>query len=88
MIVKLTKTINGQLTVDSIYDPVFELYLTRTSDQTAAATPNHMPETRWIHPVNDVVYVHKHGELFELTKVEKSTPWTYENTSLSLLMTL
>tara|TARA_B100000963_G_scaffold323030_1_gene307532 strand:- start:1001 stop:1267 length:267 start_codon:yes stop_codon:yes gene_type:complete len=88
MIVKLTKTINGQLTVESIYDPVFEMFLVRTTDQTAAATPNYMPETKWLHPFNDVTYVHRHGNLFELKEAERESPWTYENTSLSLLMTL
>ena len=86
MQVKLTKLTGGQLSVESIYDPVFEMELTRASEQTCAETPNALPETRWVHPITQETYIHKTGNLYLLVEEEEEAPWTYESTSLNNLL--
>lgn len=88
MIVKLHRTLGGHLSVDSIFDPVFNMDLVRTTEKTTSETPNHLPETRWMHPITQQTYVHSQGNLFVVKQVESETPWTYESTSLDLLLTI
>lgn len=88
MIVKLHRTLGGKLSVESIFDPVFNMDLIRASDKTTAETPNDLPETKWIHPITQGEYVHNHGNLFIVKQIEQETPWTYESTSLDLLLTI
>lgn len=86
MKVKLTNLTGGQLSVESIHDPVFDIELTRASEQTCAKTPNDLPETRWVHPITMNEYIHKNGNLYELIEEERETPWIYESTSLKHLL--
>jgi hypothetical protein len=88
MIIKLHRTLGGHLSVDSISDPVFNMDLIRTTEKTTAETPNHLPETRWMHPITQQTYVHNQGNLFVVKQIESETPWTYETTSLDLLLTI
>ena len=88
MIIKLHRTRGGNLSIESINDPLFQMDLVRTTEKTTAETPNHLPETRWMHPITEQVYVHQNGNLFVVKQVEKETPWTYESTSLDLLLTI
>jgi hypothetical protein len=86
MQVKLTTLTGGQLSVESIYDPMFDMELTRASEQTCAETPNDLPETKWVHPITQDTYIHKTGNLYKLVEEEKEAPWTYESTSLNNLL--
>ena len=88
MIVKLHRTLGGKLSVESIFDPVFNIDLVSASDKTTAETPNDLPETKWVHPITQGEYVYSEGNLYVAKLSFQETPWTYENTSLDLLLSI